>query len=117
MGPMYGYQDYRRTRPSVEPETVGRLMMGPAGGMAPERAPDREPDMDTDDAMMAAAPMTSHSPESTAAALREAVGRSLARGQQRGPGGAFSIRQLRQMGVPDSEIMINRASGLVEGDD
>lgn len=105
--PVNGFQGYRRAEAqTVAPEAVGHMLSGATAGMPPEPpgvAADGEPG--------------EHSPESTAAALAMAVGRSLARKKGTAPAGAFSMRQLRQLGVPDSEIMISRASGLVEGDD
>jgi hypothetical protein len=97
-----GFQDYRqRQQPQAAPlgPDVGAQMLG-----EPE-APMMPGPLGTDE----------HSPESTETALRTAIGMALA--PKRNMPGGFSMRQLRQMGVPESEITIGRASGLVEGDD
>lgn len=93
-----GFQNYQRQALPVEPEAVGREMAGPSA------LP-----------MMGAAGPDEHSPESTDAAMRHAVGMALAR--KANIPGKGNLRQLRQMGIPESELFIDRQSGLVEGDD
>ena len=111
MPPMNGYQDYSQTaRAPVDPAQVGQALGG---------------DGDRDDMMPRAAPTmpvappgvaTEHSPESTQTALAHAVGMALAR-KPGGPTGRNTLTQLRQLGVPENELTIDRASGLVEGED
>jgi len=106
MQPMQGFQNYQP--PPVEAGAVGEMLGG--DGEAPsEMAPGPQ-----------AGPTgaSEHSPESTEHALRFAVGMMLSGPKKvHNVPGTHSLRQLRQLGVPESEIVIDRASGLVEGDD
>lgn len=103
MMPTNGFQNYNRQQ-QVEPDAVGGALLGAEEPARPPVASDE----------MGAGDHVEHSPESTRHALAHAVGAQLTR-RRAGPPGPNTLTQLRQMGVPESELTIDRASGLVEG--